>query len=257
MFKLSKIDRILSLSVIIFTMVMTASLALADEHLQHPDSHNWEAGRPEFRGFTPRELQPFGQMRADIQYRIAKFRLIRTQRERRPRDARAIGPQSLGPVGESRPEIVNMITLNRSKLFGGGFMWAETGGANYAQGWTTQDDEPTDMANIQIEIEGDKTQWWEEKVRGQGQRGGWFRARFGGGGGGGGGSGGGGIASAMQQGGMGGLSGAQSGGGMQNIMNSMESGAAGTDEMSGGAPGAAPGAGIPGGGAQPGGVPNP
>ncbi len=133
-------------------------------------------GRP----FSPRELQPYGQMRDEIYDKTATFRLIRTQEERRPRDARALGPQDLGAPGIARPELLNTIRQNRKKNYGGGWVWQDMGEqADQSDGWTPLLEEPGDYNLPRQNTELTATEWWEQKFRGQGQRGGWFRARFG------------------------------------------------------------------------------
>jgi hypothetical protein len=136
------------------------------------------------RAFSPRELKPFGQMRDEIYENTATFRLIRTQEERRPRDARALGPQDLGPPGIARPELINTIRRGRKKGYGGGWFYVSdivpgvTADAN--EGYLPNSTyDKTDTTYVRRELEIDTTEWWEQKFRGQGQRGGWFRARFG------------------------------------------------------------------------------
>lgn len=133
-------------------------------------------GRP----FSPRELKPYGQMRGGIYDKTATFRLIRTQEERRPRDARALGPQDLGDPGVARPELLNSIRQNRKKNYGGGWVWQGMGEqADQSEGWTPLLEEPGDYNLVKQGADLSTTEWWEQKFRGQGQRGGWFRARFG------------------------------------------------------------------------------
>jgi hypothetical protein len=133
------------------------------------------------RARNPRELQPFGQMRDEIYEKTSTFRLIRTQEERRPRDARALGPQDLGPPGIARPELAGSIRKNRKKTMGGGWFWLDelSQSGDEEGGWSPMLDEPLDPEIIHSKSEMTKTEWWEQKFRGQGQRGGWFRARFG------------------------------------------------------------------------------
>lgn len=134
-----------------------------------------------FRGFTPREWKPNGQLREEIYENTATFRLIRTQEERRPRDARALGPQDLGPPGIARPELINTARRKRKKAYGGGWFYASSPdqSADNNEGYIPNMYDKTDKAIIVKEREIGTTEWWEQKYRGQGQRGGWFRARFG------------------------------------------------------------------------------
>lgn len=137
------------------------------------------AGR-ELRGMTPRELEPAGQMREAINERTSFFRVNRTQQERRPRDARAIGPQDMGQPGGARPELINILRRDRRKGYGGGWLWEGVGEqSDVEEGWTPLMPESTDTTTLWREENMTATEWWEQKLRGQGQRGGWFRARFG------------------------------------------------------------------------------
>ena len=137
------------------------------------------AGR-NLRGMSPREWEPLGQMRGDIFEKTSTFRITRTQQERRPRDARAIGPQDMGLPGGARPELINVLRRDRRKGYGGGWLWVGVGEvADQSEGWTPLMPDGTDTTNIYREEFMSTTEWWEQKLRGQGQRGGWFRARFG------------------------------------------------------------------------------
>lgn len=135
----------------------------------------------QFRGFTPREWLPKGQMRDEIYEKTATFRLIRTQEERRPRDARALGPQDLGPPGIARPELINTIRRKRQKAYAGGWFYDSSPdqSADENEGYIPNSFDRTDEGNVRKDWDIGLTEWWEQKFRGQGQRGGWFRARFG------------------------------------------------------------------------------
>jgi hypothetical protein len=135
----------------------------------------------QLRGFTPREWKPFGQMRDEIYEKTATFRLIRTQEERRPRDARALGPQDLGPPGIARPEMINTARRKRRKNYSGGWYYDSTPdqSADNNEGFIPNSFDKVDKINVQMGGAISITEWWEQKFRGQGQRGGWFRARFG------------------------------------------------------------------------------
>ena len=136
--------------------------------------------RRQLRGMTPREWEPYGQLRDEEYIKTSTFRLTRTQEERRPRDARALGPQDLGNPGIARPELINTLRRARKKGYGGGWLWQDMGEtADQEEGWIPWMDESTDTTYIRKSMDVQSTEWWEQKYRGQGQRGGWFRARFG------------------------------------------------------------------------------